>query len=111
MRLPSVAYGAHTCTTLVPILTEIWHSPAVPTHTQRLLLTGEPCARVARSVYQHLRISTREPIDIRSGMSGHSAARLDACFTGIYAPYFLIPLLIGTVEYARLSSANKLKAN
>jgi hypothetical protein len=31
--------------------------------------------------------------------------------TGIYAPYFLIPLLIGAVEYARLSSAtNKLKA-
>mmetsp|Transcript_39657 Transcript_39657/g.55067 ORF Transcript_39657/g.55067 Transcript_39657/m.55067 type:complete len:169 (+) Transcript_39657:109-615(+) len=40
IRLPSVVYGAHTCTTLMPILMEIWYSPLVPSHRHRCILTG-----------------------------------------------------------------------
>lgn len=40
IQVPSIAYGAHTCTTLVPILMEMWHSPSVPTIFHRKLLTG-----------------------------------------------------------------------
>mmetsp|Transcript_29028 Transcript_29028/g.55700 ORF Transcript_29028/g.55700 Transcript_29028/m.55700 type:complete len:172 (+) Transcript_29028:14-529(+) len=40
IQVPSIAYGAHTCTTLVPILMEMWHSPSVPTIFHRKLLTA-----------------------------------------------------------------------
>jgi hypothetical protein len=40
IQLPSVVYGAHTSTTLVPILCELWNVPSVPTDRDRLVLTG-----------------------------------------------------------------------
>lgn len=40
IQLPSVVYGGHTCTTLVPILAELWNSPSVPTSQHRQILTA-----------------------------------------------------------------------
>eukprot|EP00959_Pyramimonas_sp_CCMP1952_P342503 7175832-Pyramimonas_sp.AAC.2 len=40
IQLPAVVYGAHTSTTLAPILLELWSVPTIPTDQNRLALTG-----------------------------------------------------------------------
>jgi hypothetical protein len=38
VRIPALVYGVHTATTLLPILSEIWHSPKVPSTEARMQL-------------------------------------------------------------------------
>jgi hypothetical protein len=85
MGLPSVAYGAHTCTTLVPILTHIYHSPAVPTFSHRLMLTGERVSTFALCPHPPTLNTTRGALyrNLRAVLSRSAADRRCGIFAAI----------------------------